>query len=85
MPIYEFRCDRCDTLFEQILPIDDRGKKRCPECGKPAGRVISRSSFQLRGSGWYATDYKPTRKPAGEGGNDSGKGAGDGASSAASG
>lgn len=85
MPIYEFRCDRCDTLFEQILPIDDRGKKRCPECGKPARRVISRSSFRLRGSGWYATDYKPTTKSPAEGGNDAGKGAGDGASSMASG
>ena len=85
MPIYEFRCDRCDTLFEQILSIDDRGKKRCPECGKPARRVISRSSFQLKGSGWYATDYRPAPKSAGEDGIDRRKGAGGGASSAARG
>jgi putative FmdB family regulatory protein len=58
MPIYEFRCQRCDTVFEQILSIHSGGKSTCPACGKPARRLISRSSFQLKGSGWYATDYK---------------------------
>jgi putative FmdB family regulatory protein len=63
MPIYEFRCDPCDVLFEEILPVGNRARKRCPECRKPARRVISRSSFRLEGSGWYATDYK---KPSGK-------------------
>lgn len=67
MPIYEFRCEACDALFEQILPIGHRGRKRCPDCGKPARRLISRSSFQLKGSGWYATDYKPVSKTASKG------------------
>jgi putative FmdB family regulatory protein len=83
MPIYEFRCEACERLFEQILPINHRRTHRCPGCGKRAQRVMSRSSFQLKGTGWYATDYRPARKPAGESSKD--KGAGDGTSSAASG
>jgi putative FmdB family regulatory protein len=58
MPIYEFRCQRCDVVFEEILSIHSGGKRTCPACGKPARRLISRSSFQLKGSGWYVTDYK---------------------------
>ena len=61
MPIYEFRCDGCDTQFEQILPIGHRGDKACPECGKRARRLISRSSFQLKGGGWYKDLYSSAK------------------------
>jgi putative FmdB family regulatory protein len=64
MPIYEFRCDACDSEFEQILPIGHRGGKRCPACGRRARRLISRSSFQLKGSGWYKDLYS-SAKPSG--------------------
>ena len=61
MPIYEFRCESCDAVFEQIRPIGAADEEPCPECGARARRLISRSSFQLKGSGWYATDYRPAR------------------------
>jgi putative FmdB family regulatory protein len=68
MPIYEFRCDRCESRFEEILSIHARGARPCPACGRRARRVMSRSSFQLRGTGWYATDYKTPAAPrAGDG------------------
>ena len=65
MPIYEFRCEACENLFERILPIGHRGAKPCPQCGRRARRVISRSSFQLKGSGWYKDLYSSARPSSG--------------------
>jgi len=61
MPIYEYACKKCDGEFEVSQRITDEPLKRylCPHCGKRTAvtKLISRSSFQLKGSGWYATDY----------------------------
>ncbi len=61
MPIYEYACKKCDGEFEVSQRITDDPLKRylCPHCGKRAAvtKLISRSSFHLKGSGWYATDY----------------------------
>ncbi len=61
MPIYEYACKKCDGEFEVSQRITDEPLKRylCPRCGKRAAvtKLISRSSFHLKGSGWYATDY----------------------------
>jgi len=61
MPIYEYACKKCDGEFEVSQPITDEPLKRypCPHCGKRTAvtKLISRSSFHLKGSGWYATDY----------------------------
>ena len=61
MPIYEYACKKCDGEFEVSQRITDEPLKRslCPHCGKRAAvtKLISRSSFHLKGSGWYATDY----------------------------
>lgn len=56
MPIYEYR--RPDgTVFEVHQKLSDKALTKCPDTGVPVERIISRSSFQLKGGGWYTTDY----------------------------
>src|SRR4030095_7097086 len=57
MPIYEYTCLKCDKDFEQIQKFSDPPVKKCPSCGGKVEKKVSLSSFQLKGSGWYATDY----------------------------
>jgi putative FmdB family regulatory protein len=56
MPIYEYRCPKCGT-FETMQRITEPSLKRCPTCKSKVERMMSRTSFVLKGSGWYATDY----------------------------
>jgi putative FmdB family regulatory protein len=56
MPIYEYRCPKCGT-FETMQRITEPALKRCPTCKSKIERMISSTSFVLKGSGWYATDY----------------------------
>jgi putative FmdB family regulatory protein len=56
MPIYEYRCEGCG-IFEEMQRITDPPLTRCPRCRKKVRRLISQTSFQLKGSGWYVTDY----------------------------
>ena len=56
MPIYEYRCEHCGD-FEQDQRITDPPLERCPKCRRKVRRLISNTSFQLKGSGWYVTDY----------------------------
>lgn len=59
MPIYEYRCDACGFEKEYLQKLSDAPLKDCPECGKPAlSKLVSAAGFQLKGSGWYATDFK---------------------------
>ncbi len=63
MPIYEYRCNACGHKLETMQRISAAPLTRCPECGDDAlQRLISQTSFILKGTGWYATDYqsKPT-------------------------
>lgn len=57
MPIYEYRCEECNNTFELLESFSAEPIKKCVECGGEARRVISSSSFILKGSGWYLTDY----------------------------
>ncbi|QLA16786.1 FmdB family zinc ribbon protein [Desulfolutivibrio sulfoxidireducens] len=57
MPIYEYRCEGCGTVFEKIQKGFDEHPESCPQCGGRAGRIMSNTSFVLKGSGWYVTDY----------------------------
>ncbi len=68
MPIYEYRCDSCGAEWEDMQRITEAPTEICPECGAhQAHRLISRTSFVLKGSGWYVTDYgKGTGGNAGE-------------------
>jgi putative FmdB family regulatory protein len=56
MPIYEYRCKKCGE-FEVTQKITDRPLTRCPTCSRKITKLISNTSFHLKGSGWYATDY----------------------------
>jgi putative FmdB family regulatory protein len=76
MPLYEYRCSKCGKTFEAIQKFSDPPLAVHEGCGGPVERLISTSSFQLKGSGWYATDYaKSSSKPA-----ESSSGAGEGKS-----
>jgi len=64
MPIYEYKCLKCHTEFEVMQKMSDAPLKKCTSCGGPAKRLISRSSFHLKGSGWYMTDYARKNSPS---------------------
>jgi putative FmdB family regulatory protein len=74
MPIYEYRCSSCGTHKEVLQKLSDAPLTDCPSCGQPAmKKLISAAGFQLKGSGWYATDFRNGSK-AGKGNEkDSGK------------
>jgi len=57
MPLYEYKCDKCGDVFEVRQRFADEPLQVHEKCGGHVERLISASSFQLKGSGWYATDY----------------------------
>ena len=68
MPIYEYRCASCGAELEKLQKISDPPLFECPECGKDTlQKLISASSFRLKGSGWYETDFKTGKKKNGAG------------------
>jgi putative FmdB family regulatory protein len=62
MPIYEYRCEKCDSHFEVIQKFSDKPLKFCSNCKGRLTKLISQTSFQLKGSGWYVTDYAKSGK-----------------------
>jgi putative FmdB family regulatory protein len=71
LPIYEYQCTNCGRTVEVMQKITDEPLQKCPSCKGKLRRLISLTSFQLKGTGWYATDYKDKkehkRKPAAKG------------------
>lgn len=63
MPIYEYECDKCGAHLEVLQKVGDKPLSRCSKCRGKVRKVVSRSSFQLKGDGWYLTDY--SRKDSG--------------------
>lgn len=62
MPIYEYQCSKCGHKFEKIQGFNDEPLKKCPECGQnKLEKCLSAPNFQLKGSGWYETDFKKKR------------------------
>ncbi len=57
MPIYEYCCKKCNDVFEEWVSLHSTDTALCPACGAEAKRIISNTSFVLKGSGWYVTDY----------------------------
>lgn len=57
MPIYDFSCENCTHEFERLTKIDET-PPRCEQCGGVTHRLIGPSSFRLKGTGWYETDFK---------------------------
>lgn len=63
MPIYEYRCSSCGHQQEFLQKVSDAPLTTCTACGKPDfSKMLTAAGFQLKGSGWYATDFKS--KPA---------------------
>ena len=64
MPIYEYRCSSCGFQKEFIQKMSDAPLTTCPECKREAfAKMLSAAGFQLKGSGWYQTDFKGGSKP----------------------
>jgi len=66
MPIYEYRCEACGHQEEFLQRVSEPPLTECPVCRKPTfHKLLSAAGFQLKGSGWYATDFKnKSSKPA---------------------
>ena len=59
MPIYEYECRSCGHKLESVQKMSDEPLVNCPECQQPGlQKLISAAGFQLKGTGWYATDFK---------------------------
>lgn len=57
MPIYEYQCKKCGETTEVLQKFSDAPLSVCPGCGGSVSKMMSMNSFQLKGSGWYVTDY----------------------------
>lgn len=62
MPLYEYRCLKCEKNFEFLQKISEGPKKKCAACGGKLKKLVSESGFQLKGTGWYVTDFKDKGK-----------------------
>jgi putative FmdB family regulatory protein len=62
MPIYEYKCLNCGKHHEIMRKITDRPLSKCPDCSGKMKKMISNTSFVLKGTGWYATDYASDKK-----------------------
>ena len=65
MPIYEYQCQKCGTI-EVTQRITDKALTKCPTCKSKVKKLISNTSFQLKGTGWYITDYARKGQTNGE-------------------
>jgi putative FmdB family regulatory protein len=63
MPIYEYICEKCGSHVEAIQKVSDAPLKRCQKCRGKLEKVVSRTSFQLKGGGWYLSDYSRKSAP----------------------
>ncbi|KTD11015.1 Zinc ribbon domain protein [Legionella gratiana] len=69
MPIYEYQCTSCHHQFDLMQKISDEPVKQCPVCYKDTVvKLVSAAGFQLKGTGWYATDFKNKSSKSEEGG-----------------
>ena len=66
MPIYEYVCEKCGDHTEVMQKVSDPPLKRCKKCRGKLEKLISRTAFQLKGSGWYQTDYGRKSSPKGK-------------------
>jgi putative FmdB family regulatory protein len=80
MPIYEYRCSSCGHQQEFLQKLSDPAHTRCTQCGQETfSKMVTAAGFQLKGSGWYATDFKgsgpkPAAKAEGAADSKDGKG-----------
>ncbi|MBN1195975.1 MAG: zinc ribbon domain-containing protein [Candidatus Aminicenantes bacterium] len=65
MPIYEYRCAKCGHTFEVLQRMNEEPLQHCIHCGGKVEKLISATSFQFKGSGWYVTDYSRRKNNSG--------------------
>lgn len=64
MPIYEYQCTACHHQFDEMQKMTDPAITLCPKCQQETVvKLVSAAGFQLKGTGWYATDFKDKGKP----------------------
>jgi putative FmdB family regulatory protein len=74
MPLYEYRCEACEHLFEVIQRFSDPPVSVCPSCGNgPVVKLLSSPAIQFKGTGWYITDYARKGKDGAAASDGSGK------------
>lgn len=67
MPIYEYECTNCHQQFDLLQKISDEPVRQCTKCSQDTAiRLVSAAGFQLKGSGWYATDFKNKKSEPGK-------------------
>lgn len=68
MPIYEYECTKCGNIEEALQKFSDKPLTKCKHCSGKLHKLVSQSTFHLKGSGWYVTDYadksKKSAKPS---------------------
>lgn len=57
MPLYEYKCSKCGTVFEILQKVGEQPLKKCIKCGGSVKKLVSSPAIQFKGSGWYITDY----------------------------
>jgi len=67
MPIYEYECTQCGRIEEAFQKFSDKPLKKCRQCSGKLNKLVSQSSFQLKGTGWYVTDYADRSKKSSPG------------------
>ena len=72
MPIYEYECEKCGEVIERFQNFSDKPLKKCENCSGKLHKIISQSTFHLKGTGWYVTDYagKSQQTPPASSAND---------------
>jgi len=63
MPLYEYKCLKCGSVYELLQKVKDAPLKECLKCGSPVRKLISPPALQFKGEGWYVTDYAQKQKP----------------------
>ena len=68
MPIYEYACKSCGKVTDNLQKVNDPAPEKCPNCGEAGTleRMVSRTSFVLKGGGWYSDLYGSTKKDTGK-------------------
>lgn len=61
MPIYEYRCDQCGSTTEVLQKVGARQRRKCEKCSGRLRKLVSRTSFHLKGGGWYTEGYSKKR------------------------
>jgi putative FmdB family regulatory protein len=73
MPIYAYKCSACGFAKDVLQKMSDAPLSECPSCGAGAfSKQLTAAGFQLKGSGWYVTDFRDGGKKTGEGGSTKG-------------